>query len=133
MATKARTTKPSTTTYDPAALAGVAQQYRNASGGTGSPQATAYAQATRALAAWARSTGNAPTVHALVHLGWHSGTGSRSTVKASNSAAWRHAAPLLAVGKPSAPQVCTVLGSLAAAGAPPAALATVWATYTGQA
>jgi hypothetical protein len=132
MATRSKATQAAPT-YAPQALAEIAQQYRNASGGTGTPQATAYGQAVRALAAWARSTGNAPTVHALVHLGWHSGTGSRSTVKASNSAAWRHAAPLLAVGKPSAPQVCEILQALATAGAPAAALATVWATYTGQA
>lgn len=126
-------TTKSASTFDPAALAPIAAQFRMASGGTGSAQATAYSQAVRALQAWGRTSGNGPTVHALVHLGWHAGTGSRSTVKASNSAAWRHAAPLLQVGKPSAPQVVTILNSLVAAGAPAPAIATVWATFTGQA
>ena len=59
--------------------------------------------------------------------------GSRATVNASNSAAWRHAAPLLEVGKPSAPQVVTILEALAGAGAPAEVLAVVWSTFTGQA
>jgi hypothetical protein len=123
----------SASAFDVKALAPIAAQFRHASGGTGSAPATAYSQAVRALQAWGRTSGNGATVHALVHLGWHAGTGSRSTVKASNSAAWKHAAPLLEVGKPSAPQVVTILEALAGAGAPAEALATVWATFTGSA
>lgn len=129
----ARTLKSTAVVFSADALTPIAAQFRHASGGTGSAQATAYSQAVRALQAWGRTSGNGPTVHALVHLGWHAGTGSRSTVKASNSAAWKHAAPLLEVGKPSAPQVVSILEALVAAGAPAEAIATVWATFTGSA
>jgi hypothetical protein len=128
------TTKATTgAQYAPTNLPTTGAQYRTNSGATGTAQATAYVQACRTLAAWARGTANAPQVHALVHLGWCSGSGARAVVRAANSAAYRHAAPVLAVGKPAAPQVCTVLAALAAAGAPAPALATVWATYTGKA
>lgn len=136
MATKRATTTTTTTkpaTYAVAALPTTAVQYRHTSGGTGTAQATAYAGAMRALAAWARGGAHAPTVHALVHLGWCAGTGARATVRASNSAAYKHAAGVLAVGQPAAPQVVAALTALAAANAPASALATVWATYTGQA
>lgn len=126
-------TTKSASAFDVKALAPISAQFRHASGGTGSAQATAYSQAVRALQAWGRTSGNGPTVHALVHLGWHAGTGSRATVKASNSAAWKHAAPLLEVGKPSAPQVVTILESLAGAGAPAEVLGVVYRTFTGQA
>ena len=127
-------TKPNTATaYPVAALPATGAQYRTASGATGTAQATAYAQAMRTLAAWARGTAHAPTVHALVHLGWCSGTGARATVRAASSAAYRHAAPVLTVGAPAAPQVCAALTALAGAGAPAPVLATVWATYTGKA
>ncbi len=121
--------------YTVAALPATGTQYRHNSGGTGTVAGVAYVQACRALAAWARGTANAPTVHALVHLGWCSGTGARATVRAANSAAYRHAAPVLAahVGQPAAPAVVAVLVALAAAGAPAPLLATVWATYTGTA
>lgn len=120
-------------TYAVAALPTTGTQYRTNSGGTGTPQATAYTQAMRTLAAWARGGQHAPTVHALVHLGWCSGSGARATVRAANSAAYKHGAPMLQVGAPAAPQVCATLTALAEAGAPAAALATVWATYTGTA
>lgn len=120
-------------TYAVEELPTTGAQYRTNSGATGTAQATAYLQAMRALAAWARGTANAPLVHALVHLGWHSGSGARATCKASNSAAYRHGAPHLQVGAPAAPQVVATLQALAAAGAPANLLATVWATYTGQA
>lgn len=122
-----------TATYTVAALPTTGAQYRTNSGATGTPQATAYAQAMRTLAAWARGGQHAATVHALVHLGWCSGSGARATVRAANSAAYRHGAPVLAVGKPAAPQVVAALTALAGAGAPAAPLAVVWATYTGQA
>lgn len=126
--------KPNTTaTYDIAALPATGAQYRTNSGATGTAQATAYAQAMRTLAAWARGGQHAATVHALVHLGWCSGTGARATVRAASSAAYRHAAPVLAVGQPAAPQVVAALTALAGAGAPAPVLAVVWATYTGQA
>lgn len=121
------------TTYTVNALPTTGTQYRLTSGGTGTPQATAYVQATRQLASWARGTANAPLVHALVHLGWCSGSGARATCRASNSAAYRHGAPHLQVGQPAAPQVVAVMQALAAAGAPASPLATVWATFTGQA
>ena len=119
--------------YAVASLPTTSVQYRHASGGTGTVQANAYVQACRTLAAWARGTQHAPHVYALVHLGWCAGTGARATCKASRSAACGHAAPVLAFGKPAAPQVCATLTALAAAGAPAPALATVWATYTGTA
>jgi hypothetical protein len=126
--------KPNTqAAYNVAALPTTGAQYRTNSGATGTAQATAYTQAMRTLAAWARGTAHAPTVHALVHLGWCSGSGARATVRAANSAAYRHAAPVLAVGKPAAPQVCAALAALAAAGAPAPVLAVVWDTYCGKA
>lgn len=121
------------TPYPVAALPATGVQYRQCSGGTGTAAATAYTQAMRTLAAWARGTAHAPAVHALVHLGWCSGTGARATVRAANSAAYRHGAPALTVGAPAAPQVAATLAALHAANAPAAALATVWATYTGAA
>jgi len=124
---------PKASAYPLASLPTTSVQYRMASGGTGSAQATAYVQACRTLAAWARGTANATTVHALVHLGWCAGSGARATVRAATSAAYKHGAPALAVGKPAAPQVCATLAALAAAGAPAPALATVWSTYTGTA
>ncbi len=127
---KATTT---TTTFAVSALPTTGAQYRTASGATGTVQATAYLQAVRALAAWAKPTGHAPLVHALVHLGWCSGTGARATVRASSSSAYKHGAPHLVVGTPAGPQVCATLAALAAVGAPAPALATVWATYTGKA
>jgi len=129
MATKANTSSA----YALAALPTSSVQYRMASGGTGTAQATAYVQACRTLAAWARGTANAPTVHALVHLGWCAGSGARATVRAATSAAYRNGASALTVGTPAGPQVCATLAALAAAGAPAPALATVWATYTGAA
>lgn len=108
-------------------------QFRTASGATGSPQATAYSQAVRALAAWARPAGHAGTVHALVHLGWCSGSGARSVCRASSSSAFKGGQAYLTVGSPAAPQVVEVLNLLKSAGAPAEALATVWATFTGKA
>jgi len=119
------------TAYDVTALPQTGVQYRTNSGGTGTPQATAYTQAMRTLAAWARGGEQAVTVHALVHLGWHAGTGARATVRATNSAAYKHAAPVLQVGQPAAPQVVAALTALREAGAPAEALDTVWETYTG--
>ena len=130
MAAKTTTT---TTAYDAALLPATATQYRHNNGGTGTPGATAYTQATRMLAAWAGTGPAKPYVHALVHLGWCAGSGARAVCRASNSAAYRHAAPVLAVGAPAAPQVCAVLAHLQDAGAPAAALATVWTTYTAPA
>jgi hypothetical protein len=115
------------------ALPGTGTQYRLTSGGTGTPAASAYLQATRALAAWARTSGHAPLVHALVHLGWCSGSGARAICKASNSAAFKHAADVLEVGKPAGPQVVAVLLALTEAGAPAEQIATVWSTFTGSA
>lgn len=108
-------------------------QFRTASGATGTAQATAYSQAVRALAAWARPVGQAGNVHALVHLGWCSGTGARSVCRAASSSAFKGGQGYLTVGAPAAPQVVEVLTSLAEAGAPAEALATVWATFTGKA
>lgn len=127
-----KTTTPAAA-YDVAALPATGAQYRTASGATGTAQATAYAQACRTLAAWARPTGNAPLVHALVHLGWCSGTGARAVCRAASSAAYKAGAAHLQVGKPAAQQVCDTLAALAAAGAPAEILAVVWATYTGKA
>lgn len=129
MATKAATTP----TYAPTALPTTGTQYRLTSGGTGTPQATAYVQATRQLASWARGGANAPLVHALVHLGWCAGSGARATCKAANSAAYRHGAPHLQAGQPAAPQVVATMQALAKAGAPVGPLAVVWATFTGSA
>ena len=131
--TTTTTTKRKATTapaYDPTQLPTTAQQYRHNNGGTGTPGAAAYVQALRTLAAWAGTGPAKPYVHALVHLGWCAGSGARVVCKASNSAAYRHAAPVLAVGAPAAPQVCAMLAHLQDAGAPAAALAAVWATYT---
>ena len=133
MASKATTTTTTTTAYAVASLPTTSVQYRMASGGTGTAQATAYVQACRTLAAWARGGQHAASVHALVHLGWCAGSGARATVQASSSAAYRHAAPVLAVGQPAAPQLVATLAALAAAGAPAPALATAWATYCGVA
>jgi len=108
----------------------VALQFRLRNGGSGSAGSSAYIQATRALASWARSAGHAPLVHALVHLGWTSTSGARANCSASSSKAWAHAAPLLEVGKPAAPQVVAVLTALTEAGAPAEQVATVWATFT---
>lgn len=119
--------------FDVAALPATGTQYRLTSGGTGTVQATAYVQAVRTLAAWARTSGHAPTVHALVHLGWTSGSGARATVQAASSAAFKHAEPLLQVGQPAAPQVVAILTALVEAGAPAEPVATVWATFTGSA
>lgn len=118
-------------TFVVSALPTTGTQFRLTSGGTGTVAASTYAQAIRALAAWARPTGNAATVHALVHLGWCSGSGARSICKAASSAAFKHAAEVLEVGAPAAPQVVSTLEALAAAGAPAELLATVWSTYTG--
>ena len=128
--TPATKTPAAATAYDPAMLPTTAQQYRHNNGGTGTPGAAAYTQAMRQLAAWAGTGPARPYVHALVHLGWCSGSGARVVCKASNSAAYKHAALVLAVGAPAAPQVCATLAHLHDAGAPTAALATVWATYT---
>lgn len=135
MATNTKATKA--TKYSVKALPVNSVQYRQASGGTGTPQATAYQQACTALAGWAKGTPNAAAVHALVHLGWCTGTGARSTNRASSSSACKAAtaanlpAAQWAIGGPAAPQVVANLTALAAAGAPAAALATVWATFTG--
>ena len=128
----AATTKAATA-YKASALPTTATQYRNASGGTGTPQANAYKAACRGLAKWAKANGQAAQVHALVHLGWCAGAGARANCQSSNSVAYKAAAHLLQVGQPAAPQVCATLATLAKAGAPAPMLATVWATYTGQA
>lgn len=127
MATKA--TKA--TTYNVAALPATGAQYRTNNGATGTPGAVAYQQATRALAAWARPAGHAPLVHALVHLGWCSGSGARAVCRASSSAAYRNGQAHLTPGAPAAPQVVATMQALAAAGAPAPLLATVWGTFTG--
>ena len=118
---------------DASALPVSGTQYRLTSGGTGTAQATAYLQATRALAAWARPAGHAGLVHALVHLGWTSGSGARAICRAANSAAFKAGAAHLEVGKPAAAQVVAVLTALREAGAPEEQVATVWATFTGKA
>lgn len=115
------------------ALPTTGTQFRLTSGGTGTPQASAYAQAIRALAAWARPSGNAALVHALVHLGWCSGSGARAICRASSSAAFKHGQAHLTVGSAAAPQVVAVLEALSAAGAPVEQVSTVWATFTGSA
>jgi len=108
-------------------------QYRTVSGATGTVAATAYLQATRALAAWARPAGHAGLVHALVHLGWCSGSGARAICRASSSAAWVKGGEHLEAGVAAAPQVVATLEALQEAGAPAEHLATVWATFTGAA
>lgn len=113
------------------ALPTTGTQFRLTSGGTGTPQASAYQQAVRALAAWAKPTGHAPLVHALVHLGWCSGTGARAICRAASSAAFKHGHAHLEVGAAAAPQVVAVLDALVEAGAPAEQVATVWATFTG--
>lgn len=118
-------------TYDVAALPTTGTQFRLTSGGTGTVQATAYGQAVRALAAWAKPSGHAPLVHALVHLGWTSGTGARAICRASSSAAFKHGQGHLTVGSAAAPQVVAVLQALVEAGAPAEQVATVWVTFTG--
>lgn len=119
--------------FDLAALPSTGAQFRTVSGATGTPQASAYAQACRALAAWGKASGHAPLVHALVHLGWCSGTGARAVCKASSSSAWAHGKQHLVEAAPAAPQVVAVLDLLVAAGAPAEQVATVWATFTGAA
>lgn len=136
MATASKASKAGTgtgTQYSVQALAQGNVQYRHASGGTGTVQAVAYQQATRALRYWAAGTPNAALVHALVHLGWCAGSGARSTVRSASSAAYKHGAAHLQVGAPAAPQVVAVLTALHKAGAPAAALATVYATMCGTA
>lgn len=108
-------------------------QFRTASGATGTPQATAYSQAVRGLAAWARPAGHAALVHALVHLGWTSGSGARAICRSASSAAFKAGAEHLEVGVAAAPQVVRVLEALVEAGAPAEQVATVWATFTGKA
>lgn len=107
-------------------------QFRTVSGATGTVQATAYAQAIRGLAAWAKPAGHAPLVHALVHLGWTSGSGARAICRAASSAAYKAGAEHLQVGEAAAPQVVAVLTALVEAGAPAEQVATVWATFTGK-
>ena len=132
MSKSTTTTTTTTTAYDATLLPATAQQFRHNNGGTGTPGAAAYTQAMRALTAWAGTGDAKPYVHALVHLGWCSGSGARVICKASNSSAFKHAASVLAVGEPAASQVCATLTHLAAAGAPAEALTTVWATYTAK-
>lgn len=122
-----------TKTYDVAALPTTGAQYRTNSGATGTAQATNYAQAMRTLAAWAKPAGHGPLVHALVHLGWTSGTGARAVCRAASSAAYKAGAEHLTVGEAAAPQVVAVLTALAEAGAPAEMLKVVWDTYTGKA
>jgi hypothetical protein len=119
--------------FDVSALAESAVQFRLRNGGSGSAGSSAYIQATRALAGWARGQGQSPLVHALVHLGWTSTSGARKTVAASSSKAWPHAATLLEVGEDAGEAVVRVLTALKEAGAPEEALATVWATFTATA
>jgi hypothetical protein len=153
MATNANASKGSTTAtntntnakgkgkgspYAVAALPTNSVQYRHASGGTGTVQATNYAQAIRLLYGWAggpaaKGTPNYQHVAALVHLSWCAGNGARATVRKANSAACTNSGNVLQFGQPAAPQVCSVLQWLATAGAPKPVLATVWATYTGKA
>jgi len=129
----AKSVSPVAPVFDVALLPVTGTQYRLTSGGTGTPQASAYLQATRALAAWARSTGHAPEVHALIHLGWCSGSGARAICKSASSAACRNAGDTLEFGVAAAPQVVAVLERLMEAGAPAEQVATVWATFTGSA
>lgn len=121
------------TAYPVAALGTNSTQYRHNSGGTNSPQHTAYLGHVRTLHAWAGKGPNKPLVHALVHLGWCAGSGARVMCNASNSSAYKGGKAHLTVATAAAPQVVAVLGALAAAGAPAPQLAAVWATYTGKA
>jgi hypothetical protein len=125
----------STPAFDVSALAESAVQFRLRNGGTGSAGASAYLQATRALAGWAKvDADNRNLVHALVHLGWTSTSGARKTVSAASSAAWKdHAEHVLEVGSNAAEAVATVLEALQEAGAPAEVLATVWTTFTAEA
>lgn len=125
--------KSSVSSFVVTALPTSGAQFRTASGATGTVQATAYSQAIRGLAAWAKPTGNSPLVHALVHLGWTSGSGARAICRASSSAAFKAGSAHLLVGEAAGPQVITVLDALVKAGAPAEQVATVWATFTGKA
>lgn len=120
----------STPAFDVSALAESAVQFRLRNGGSGSVGSSAYIQATRSLASWARGQGQSPLVHALVHLGWTTTSGARKTVAASSSKAWEHAKELLEVGEDSAEAVVRVLTALREAGAPAEQVDTVWATFT---
>ena len=109
-------------------------QWRHASGATGTVQAVAYMQACRALATWARGhAAHTTLVHGVVRRGWHTGTGSRANVVASNSPAGKAAQAAGLVGKPAVAVATATLAALAKAGAPAAALATVRATWLGKA
>ena len=109
-------------------------QWRHASGASGTVQAVAYMQACRALATWARGhAANTQAVHVVVHLGWHTGTGGRANVVAANSPAGKAATAAGVVGKPAVQVATAVLATLAQAGAPAAALATVRNTWLGKA
>ena len=130
---KATTAKAKAPTYAAKALPTTATQYRHASGGPNTAQAKGYQTACRVLAKWAKGTPNAAQVHALVHLGWCAGAGSRANCQASNSVAYKAAAHLLKPGAPAGPQLVATLATLAKAGAPAPALAVVWATVTGTA
>jgi hypothetical protein len=123
----------STPAHDVSALAESAVQFRLRNGGSGSAGSSAYIQATRALAGWARGQGQSPLVHALVHLGWTSTSGARKTVAASSSKAWKHAAEVLEVGEDADKAVVRVLEALLEAGAPAEQVATVWTTFTATA
>lgn len=118
-------------------VADVATQFRLRNGGSGSAGSSAYIQATRALAAWARADeANKALVHALVHLGWCSTSGARAVAKAASSAAFKGSGDNIVIGKdaPSAAeQVTRVLEALAEAGAPTEQVETVWATFTATA
>lgn len=140
MATNANASKAAAKAapYSVAALPTNSVQYRQCSGGTGTVQATNYAQAVRLLYGWAggpaaKATPQYQHVAALVHLGWCAGNGARATVRKANSAACNNSGNVLVFGQPAGPQVCNVLAWLAKAGAPKPVLATVWATYTGKA
>lgn len=119
--------------FDVSALPTTGAQFRTVSGATGTPQATAYSQAIRGLSAWARPAGHAGLVHALVHLGWTSGSGARAICRSASSSAFKGGQAHLEVGVAAAPQVVAVLTALAEAGAPAEQVATVWATFTGSA
>jgi hypothetical protein len=118
-----------------ALLDGSVVQFRLRNGGSGTAGSSAYIQATRALAGWAKADeATRNLVHALVHLGWTSTSGARKTVSAATSAAWKgHAEHVLTVGDNAAEAVATVLTALAEAGAPAEVLEVVWATFTAKA
>lgn len=120
----------STPAFDVSALAESAKQFRTRNGDSGEPGSAAYIQATRALASWARGQGQAPLVHALVHLGWCSTSGARKSVASSSSKAWGHAKDLLVVGEDAAEAVVRILTALREAGAPAEQVDTVWKTFT---